>query len=159
MNKTSTFLIHNLWWLVPLAVVLLFWQHTAPILLMLVFAYLGRIILNPVISILDQWIGSRKWSVVIVMVLLIICLAILSSSIFPLIGKQITAFQSTMSMETLTKFQAKLTLVLESIFPVFLFNITKKPFSVTKKIYFPSMIGVATDLTSFSQFIIPVFKS
>ena len=123
MNKTSTFLIHNLWWLVPLAVVLLFWQHTAPILLMLIFAYLGRVILNPVISILEQWSGSRKWSVVIVMVLLIICLAILSSSLFPLIGKQITALQSALSMETLTKFLAKLTLVLESILPAFLFNI------------------------------------
>ena len=57
------------------------------------------------------------------MVLLIICLAILSSSLFPLIGKQITALQSALSMETLTKFLAKLTLVLESILPAFLFNI------------------------------------
>ena len=123
MSKTSTFLIHNLWWMVPLAVVLLFWQHTAPILLMLIFAYLGRVILNPVISILDQWIGSRKWSVVIVMVLLIICLAILSNSLFPLIGNQITTLQSALSMETLTKFLAKLTVVLESILPAFIFNL------------------------------------
>ena len=123
MNKTSTFLIHNLWWLVPLAVVFLFWQHTVPILLMLVFAYLGRVILNPVISIIEQWTGSRKWSVIIVMLLLIICLLILSRSLFPLIGKQITAFQSALSMETLTKFLAKLTVILESILPTFIFNL------------------------------------
>ena len=90
---------------------------------MLVFAYLGQVILNPVISILEQWTGSRKWSVVIVMVLLIICLSILSSSLFPIIGKQITAFQSALSMETLTKFLTKLTVVLESILPVFIFNL------------------------------------
>ena len=115
MTKTSTFLIHNLWWLVPLAVVILFWQHTASILLMLVFAYLGRVILNPVISILEKWTGSLKWSVIIVMTLLIICLAILSSSLFPLIGKQITAFQSSLSMETLSKFQEKLTIIIKNI--------------------------------------------
>ena len=90
---------------------------------MLVFAYLWRVIINPVISILEQWTGSRKWSVVIVMVLLIICLVILSSSLFPLIGNQIIAFQSALSMETLTKFLAKLTVVLESILPVLIFNL------------------------------------
>ena len=55
MNKTPLFIIHNMWWLVPLAVVLIFWEHTAPILLMLVFAYLGRVILNPIISIVEKW--------------------------------------------------------------------------------------------------------
>ena len=79
---------------------------------MLVVAYLGRIILHPIISVVEKWIGSRKWSVIIVMVLLIICLVILSSSLFPLISNQITAFQSSLSMETLTKFQTKLTVVL-----------------------------------------------
>ena len=123
MNKTSLFIIHNIWWLAPLAMVLLFWEHTAPILLMLVFAYLGRVILNPVISILEKWIGSRKWSVLIIIVLFIICLAILSSSLFPLIGNQITAFQSSLSMETLNKFQAKLTIVLKNILPTFLFHL------------------------------------
>ena len=123
MNKTSLFIIHNMWWLVPLAMVLIFWEHTAPILLMLVFAYLGRVILNPVISIMEKWIGSRKLSVFILMGLLIISLSLLSGSLFPFIGKQITAFQSTLSMETLNKFLAKLTVVLESILPTFLFNL------------------------------------
>ena len=123
MNKTPLFIIRNIWWLVPLAVALLFWEHIAPILLMLVFAYLGRVILHPVISIVEKWTGKYMWSVVIVMVLLIIIMVILSSSFFPFIGNQITALQSALSMETLTKFQTKLTLVLESIFPAFLFNL------------------------------------
>ena len=125
MNKAPLFIIRNLWWLVPLAVVLLFWEHTSPILLMLVFAYLGQIILNPIISIVGKLIGSRKWSIVIIMILLIICLSILSSSLFPLISNQITALQSALSMETLSKFQAKLIFVLESIFPAFLLNLFK----------------------------------
>ena len=54
MTKTSTFLIHNLWWLIPLAIVLFFWQHAVPILLMLVFAYLGRVILNPLVKVIDR---------------------------------------------------------------------------------------------------------
>ena len=123
MNKTPLFIIRNMWWLVPLAVVLIFWEHTAPILLMLVFAYLGRVILHPVINIIEQWIGSRKLSVFILIGLLVVFFSLLSGSLFPFISKQITAFQSTLSMETLTKFLAKLTVVLKSILPAFLFNL------------------------------------
>ena len=123
MNKMPLFIIRNMWWLVPLAVILFFWQHTAPILLMLVFAYLGRVILHPLISIIEKWTRSRMWSVIIIMTLFIICLGILSSSLFPLIGKQIISLLSALSMETLTKFLTKLTVVLESILPAFLFNL------------------------------------
>ena len=123
MNKTSTFLIHNLWWLIPLAIVLLFWQHTAPILLMLVFAYLGRIILNPAVSAVEKWLGSRRLAVVTVMALLIILLVILSTSLFPIIKDQIVSLQTALSMETLSKFQTKLTLIMQSILPAFLFDL------------------------------------
>ena len=122
MNKTSTFLIRNLWWLVPLSVVLLFWAHAAPILLMLAFAYLGRVILYPIVRVIEKRTGNHNWSVIIVILALIVFLGILSKSLFPLIGNQIIAFQSSLSMETLTKFLTKLTVVLESILPVYLFN-------------------------------------
>ena len=121
-NKTSSFIIHNLWWLIPLSVVLFFWQHAFPILLMLVFAYLGRVILNPMVKLIDGWIYNRKWSVFIVIIMLIILLAILSGSVFPLIWDQILSLQSVLSMESLVKFQSKLTLILEGILPTFLFN-------------------------------------
>ena len=39
---------------------------------MLVFAYLGGVILNPLISILEEWTSSRKLSVITIIVLLII---------------------------------------------------------------------------------------
>ena len=123
MNKTATFIIHNLWWMIPLAVVLLFWQHASPILLMLIIAYLVRIILNPAVILIEKWLGSRRLAVFSIMTLLIVLLIILSSSLFPLIKNQIVAFQTVLSMETLGKFQTKLTLILESILPVFLFNI------------------------------------
>ena len=54
MNKTTSFLIHNLWWMIPLSMVVFLWQHTAPIILLLIFAYLGRIILNPAVKFIDK---------------------------------------------------------------------------------------------------------
>jgi len=123
MNKPSLFIIRNLWWLVPIGVVFLFWEHTAPILLMLVFSFLGRVMLHPVVRQVEKLTGNHNWSVMIVISLLLVFLIILSGSLFPIIGKQIAALQSSLSMETLAKFQTKLTLVLESILPSFLLNI------------------------------------
>ena len=123
MNSTPTFFIRNIWWLIPLTIVLLFWEHTAPIILMLAFAYLGRIILNPIVCTIEKWLESRKLSVFIVLSLLFILFIILSTYIFPLIKDQIVAFQSALSMETLSKFQIKVTLILQSVLPVFLFDI------------------------------------
>ena len=122
MKKTSTFLIHNLWWLIPFFVIIFFWQHTSPILLMLVFAYFGQIILNPLVKLIDNWISDRRWSVFIVIVFLIILLGILSISIFPFIRAQIVTLQSALSMDTFQTLQEKLKLIIENILPVFLFN-------------------------------------
>ena len=122
MSKTSLFVIRNIWWLVPLGVVFLFWEHTAPILLMLVFAFLGRVMLHPVVRQVEEVTGNHNWSVMIVITFLLVFLIILSSSLFPIIGNQIVALQSSLSMATLAKFQTNLTLVIESILPSFLFN-------------------------------------
>ena len=122
MSKTSLFIIRNMWWLIPIGVILLFWDHTAPILLMLVFAFLGRVILHPVVRQVEKLTGNNNWSVMIVITLLVVFLIILSSSLFPIIGNQIVGLQSSLSMETLAKFRTKLTLVIEGILPAFLFN-------------------------------------
>ena len=82
MNKTPLFIIRNMWWLFPLVVVLIFWEHAAPILLLLVFAYLGRVILNPIVAIMGKWIGSRKLSVFILIGLFIVFFSLLSGSLF-----------------------------------------------------------------------------
>ena len=113
MSRTSLFIIRNIWWLVPLGIVFLFWEHAAPILLMLVFAFLGRVILYPVVRKVEKVTGNHNWSVMIVITLLLIFLIILSSSLFPIIGNQIVALQSSLSMATLAKFQTKFTLVIE----------------------------------------------
>ena len=76
MKKKSIYLLSNLWWLIPLSIILLFWQHSAPILLMLIFAYLGQIILNPAVSIVEKWVGSRRVSVFTVILGLIILLVL-----------------------------------------------------------------------------------
>ncbi len=90
---------------------------------MLVFAYMGRIILNPITTFLEKWIGSRKWSVFIIIALLIVFISVLSSSLFPFIGRQITAFQTALTLDTLSKFLSRLTPVLANILPAFIFNL------------------------------------
>ena len=123
MKKQSIFIINNLWWLIPLLIVLLFWNHMAPILLMLIFAYIGRIILNPFILFIEKYIGSRKWSVFIVVILLIIVAFILSKTFFPLISNQILAFQSYLTMETFVKLLNRIKMILINIIPSYMFNI------------------------------------
>jgi len=89
---------------------------------MLVFAFLGRVILYPVIRQVENFTGNHNWSVMIVITLLLVFLIILSSSLLPIIANQLVALQSSLSMETLAKFQTKLTLLIEGILPAFLFN-------------------------------------
>ena len=78
MSKTSLFVIRNIWWLVPLGVIFLFWEHAAPILLTLVFAFLGRVILHPVVRKVEKLTGNHNWSVMIVITLLLVFLVIFS---------------------------------------------------------------------------------
>ena len=120
MKKKSIYLLSNLWWLIPLSIILLFWQHSAPILLMLIFAYLGRVVLNPVIKVVENWIGNRTFSVIIVIFLLLLLCAVFSTSLFPFIYDQSIALQSAISVDALIKFQTKLTLILQSILPTFI---------------------------------------
>ena len=101
MNKSTLFIIRNIWWLVPLSIIFIFWEHATPIMLMLVFAFMGRVILYPLVRQIEKIIGSHNWSVAIVIILLLLLLIFLSGSLFPIISKQIIAFQSTLSMETL----------------------------------------------------------
>ena len=98
MNKISTFIIKNLWWIVPLLVVIVYWEHIVPIMLMLIFAYLGCVILTPITILVEKWIGSRKWAVFIIIIILLIIISFLSGSLFPLIGKQIVSFQGSLTM-------------------------------------------------------------
>ena len=122
MNKTTTFIMQNLWWLVPVSLIIFLWEHTAPIILMLVFAYIGRIILNPIVKLIENWSGNKKLSVLAVIMLLIFLLVLLSTSLFPLIKSQIAAFQNSLTMDSLSKLQNKITLILQSILPTFLFD-------------------------------------
>jgi len=123
MNKTTSFIFQNLWWLVPLSLIIFLWEHTSPIILMLIFAYIGRIILNPIVKLIENWSNNRKLSVFAVIILLILLLIILSTSLFPLVKNQIVAFQNSLTMDSLSKLQNKITLILESILPTFLFDI------------------------------------
>ena len=125
MNKTTSFIFKNLWWLIPLSLIIFLWEHTSPIILMLIFAYIGRIILNPIVKLMENWSNNRRLSVFAVIILLILVLIILSTSLFPLIKSQIAAFQDSLTMDSLSKLQNKITLILQSILPTFLFDIYK----------------------------------
>ena len=123
MNKTTYFIIRNLWWMVPSLTVLIIWEHTYPILLMLIFAYLGKILLDPFVNILEVWTGNRKSSVFIVMLIFFLFVSILSSSLFPIIGNQIKALQPALSIDTFSKLLMKITIALKNILPKFIYNI------------------------------------
>ncbi len=156
MKNTYSFIIKNLWWMIPLISVLIFWDHSYPILLMLIIAYLGQVILKPVIVNIEGWIGNRRLSVIITMILLLIFFLLLSNSLFPFIGKQIIAFQSILTMQTLTKFVDKLLLIMENILPNFIFvlfndfinqfNSTLSEIWSSGLIYIRSFIGGASTL-------------
>ena len=153
MNKPSKFIITNLWWIIPLLVTMLFWDHVYPILILLIFAYIGRVILNPIINLINLWIKSRKLTVIITVVLSLIVLGFLSLFIFPLIGKQISAFQLVLNADSLTKFIERFTNIFESILPIFIFNFLSdifKQFSIefsliweSGLLYIKSFIGGA----------------
>ena len=123
MKNSSVSIIHNLWWFIPLLVVVILWKHTFPILIMLIFAYLGKIILSPLISTLESWIGSKKWSIFIVVVIFFILVSIFSISLFPFISNQIIAFQLSLTMDSLTKVLSRFTILIENLFPKVIFNI------------------------------------
>ena len=47
-------LVRNLFWIIPLFITISLWEFTSPIILQLVLAYIGMIILNPMVN----WIES-----------------------------------------------------------------------------------------------------
>ncbi|MDP6569955.1 MAG: AI-2E family transporter [Candidatus Marinimicrobia bacterium] len=129
MNKPTKFIIHNLWWLVPLSITVFFWQHTFSILLLLSVAYIGRIILNPVVKFLENHFGNRKWAVAITTLTVLVLLIFLSGSLWPVIAKQIVSFQSFLTMESFFRLQEKLLFISEKFLPTALFEFITQTFN------------------------------
>ena len=122
MNRTAKFIIHILWWLLPLSVIVFFWKHTFSILLLLSIAYIGRIILNPAVKLLEKQIGSRKWAVAITTLTVLILVIFLSGSLWPVVARQVVSFQSFLTMESFFRLQEKLLFIYEKFLPTALFE-------------------------------------
>ena len=122
MKKPSSFIIHNLWWLSPLLVILIFWQHTLPIIFMLIVAYIGRIVLNPVVNWVGGLVKNRSLSVGITTLGVLLLFLLLWGSLWPVLSEQLKALQSFLTMESFYRLQDKSLFIAEKILPVTLFE-------------------------------------
>lgn len=123
MKNKSNFIINNLWLLTLLASLILLWKHIIPLIVLLIFAYVGVIILTPSIIVLDKIIKKRKVSVIIVMSILLFFIIILSGSLFPFLSNQIISFQNALTLDTTSKFFNKLMNLCTNFLPAFVVNI------------------------------------
>ena len=121
MNKFSTVIIHNLWWLIPIIFTLIFWNHALPIILILIFSYLGRIILNPLAKLLEKWGFNRKLAIYIIILIIVLIFVILSSSLFPFIWNQVVHLQTSLTLENMGKLQDRILIILENLLPHFIY--------------------------------------
>ncbi len=122
MNNISLFLVRNTWWLIPAAIIFSFWEESFPILLMLVFAFLGTIILSPIVDNIEKIIKNYKASVISVVATSIVLLILLFSFLIPFIGNQLSALQSSLAISKLPDLQYKIASISEKIFPEFIHN-------------------------------------
>ena len=60
-------LVENLFWLLPLIIILFLWEYIYPIFLILVIGYIGYIILDPIVCRIERIIRIRFLSVLLVL--------------------------------------------------------------------------------------------
>ena len=124
-NSPLSFIIRNLFWIVPLALILSLWDYTFPILFKIVLAFLIMIILNPIVNKIERLLHNRLLSIGIVFTLLVIGLIILIQSIWPIVYSEALAMSSLFSMDTFYNLIDKTDYLAKSILPVSLYNIVQ----------------------------------
>ena len=122
MNKSSLFIVRNIWWLVPILIIIFFWEHSSPIILMLIFAFLGTVSLSPIINKVDKVIRHYRISVMIIILLSFIFLILLSSFLIPIINDQLRTLQLSLNANSFSILQFKINAIAENILPTFLYN-------------------------------------
>ena len=113
--------IRNLFWIVPLIIMIGLWEFTAPILIQLILAFIGVILINPAVNWLESIIQKRALSIFIVLSGVLIVFLFLISLMFPILSNQLSEIQSILTMETFTNFIKKLEIISKSILPEYLF--------------------------------------
>jgi putative permease len=119
-SPLSTF-IRNLFWIVPLVITISLWNFTSPIIFQLVLAFIGMIILNPVVSWVESIIQKRLLSVFLVLGFIIIIFIFALNFIGPKLNRQAVDIQSILTMDTFSNLIIKLEVILKDLLPEFLF--------------------------------------
>ena len=120
-NSPLSIFIRNLFWIFPLVICIGLWDFTSPILFQLVLAFIGTIILNPVINRIESILHRRWLSVFLVLTLVIIAFIFLINSIWPILSRQAIEIQSMLTMDTFTHLNTKLEVIFKDLFPDYLF--------------------------------------
>ena len=114
-------LIRNLFWIVPLGITVGLWEFTSPILFQLVLAFIGMIILNPVVNWIESIIQKRGLSVFIVLASIIIVFIVVLNLVGPILSRQAVDIQSMLTMDTFSNLVAKLEIISKDLLPEYLF--------------------------------------
>lgn len=115
-------LVRNLFWIIPLFITISLWEFTSPIILQLVLAYIGMIILNPMVNWIESITQKRGWSVFLVMVSFLIFWIILFQTIFPILSHQAKEFQTLLTMDTFLHLRQKIEVISKDLLPVFIYE-------------------------------------
>tara|TARA_B100000029_G_scaffold129818_1_gene123294 strand:- start:1189 stop:2292 length:1104 start_codon:yes stop_codon:yes gene_type:complete len=122
MKKRSYFFVENIWWIVPLVLAILFWEHILPILLLLIFSYIGNIIISPLVNFFENHSGNKNFSIFTSLVIFFIFIYFLFSSFIPIIINQILTLDSILSVDSFIKLKQKFLLIIESFLPKSIFD-------------------------------------
>ena len=107
--------------MVPLAISIGLWEYTSPILFQMVLAFIGTIILNPAVNMVESIIQKRGLSVLVVLTSVIIIFILLINSIWPILSRQAVDMQSMLTMDTFTNLILKLEIISKNLLPEYLF--------------------------------------
>ena len=123
MSKSPlSVLVRNLFWIIPLFITISLWEFTSPVILQLVLAYIGMIVLNPMVNWIESIIQKRGWSVFMVMVSFLIFWIILFQTIFPILSHQAKEFQTLLTMDTFLHLRQKIEVISKDLLPVFIYE-------------------------------------
>jgi len=107
--------------MVPLALVIGLWEFASPILFQLVLAFIGMIILNPMVNWIESLIQKRGLSVFIVITAVFIIFSLIINSIWPILSHQAVDIQSMLTMDTFSNLIIKLEVISKDLLPEYLF--------------------------------------
>jgi predicted PurR-regulated permease PerM len=114
-------LIRNLFWIVPLAIVIGLWEYTSPILFQLVLAYIGLIVLNPMVNWLESFTQRRGLSVGLVIFFGFFIFIMIINTVWPILEKQGSEMQSMLTMDTFNNLRSRTETIAGDILPETLF--------------------------------------